>query len=411
MSEAQCILLRDAEASLIQRVQELAGDQSLREAFAAWVTGDAGEFGLSVDTAVEKAMVKRGAARTYEDVATLGYGAALNAAANDSADGLRSGLDWLVGRRPFSSEMPPTFEKDGIALLGVALGARKCGSELEADAASWLAGFLPKSCTLPGLKDWQKYLMAAAAKVINGDEIAQMPADRGTADVRVALQSKGFDFSAAEGTDEAQLLDIVLSSDASETSPARCAVRLAALRWVRRSVPRVSLNRPTDEDVVRLLEGLARSLRRWCWEERSRAGGQGAEPVRWSIQNEFHVQDLLWVLLAPVFSDLEDEENLPSLGPKHPRYDLGIPSLRMIVEAKFMRRGTQREASDLIGEISEDAGIYLREASGYDKLIAFIWDDSRSTEQHAELKQGLLKIDGVVGAVIVARPAKMGNGE
>ena len=116
----------------------------------------------------------------------------------------------------------------------------------------------------------------------------------------------------------------------------------------------------------------------------------------------------MWVVLAPIFADLEDEENLPSLGQKHPRYDLGVPSLKLIVEVKFVYRGARREFSNVIEEVAADASLYLRDKSRYAEIVAVVWDDSRHTEQHAELKQGLLAIPGVVGAVVLTRPGRMG---
>jgi hypothetical protein len=60
--------------------------------------------------------------------------------------------------------------------------------------------------------------------------------------------------------------------------------------------------------------------------------------ARWTVDNEYHVQDMLWVVLAPQFPDLDDEEWLKSLGHHHPRADLAIPSHRVIIEVKFARQ-------------------------------------------------------------------------
>jgi hypothetical protein len=117
----------------------------------------------------------------------------------------------------------------------------------------------------------------------------------------------------------------------------------------------------------------------------------------------------LWALLAPIFPDLEDEENFPSAGHKHPRVDLCLPSLRIIIEVKFLRTGRQKDCANLIEEVAADASLYRIPGSNYDQIIAFVWDDSGSTEQHRELEQGLTKIPGVISAVIISRPSKMKN--
>ena len=59
--------------------------------------------------------------------------------------------------------------------------------------------------------------------------------------------------------------------------------------------------------------------------------------------NEYHVQSLLMLLLRPIFPDLKDEESVPSVGHAHPRVDFIIPSMRLVIEVKFIRKGTQEE--------------------------------------------------------------------
>ncbi len=116
---------------------------------------------------------------------------------------------------------------------------------------------------------------------------------------------------------------------------------------------------------------------------------------------------MLWVILAPLFPDLDDEEWLKSLGHHHPRADLTIPSLELIIEVKFIRRATKSELGSIIQEVAADASTYLQESSGYRYIIAFVWDDSASTEEHSELRQGLTRIRGVRDAIVMSRPSKM----
>ena len=110
-------------------------------------------------------------------------------------------------------------------------------------------------------------------------------------------------------------------------------------------------------------------------------------------------------MLSPLFKDLEDEENLPSIGQKHPRYDLGIPSLGVIIEVKYVRE--RREFAKIIEQVAADVSLYLNQATTYQKIIAFIYDDSSSPEEHQECRSGLLTIDGISDVIIVSRPGKM----
>jgi hypothetical protein len=110
-------------------------------------------------------------------------------------------------------------------------------------------------------------------------------------------------------------------------------------------------------------------------------------------------------LLSPIFPDLKNEEYFPSLGQKQPRTDLFIPSLKLIIEVKFIYPTTTFQ--DIIGEIAEDTGLYLAKGSDYTGIVAFVWDDTRRTEQHSLLIRGLTTLDGVIDAVVVPRPGVM----
>ena len=111
-------------------------------------------------------------------------------------------------------------------------------------------------------------------------------------------------------------------------------------------------------------------------------------------------------MLAPLFADLNDEETLPPIGQKSPRVYLSIPSLGTVVEVKFMRSTTPFQ--DIIEEIAADASLYATD-SRWTALIPFVWDDARRTEEHQKLVAGLKQLPGVIGAVVVSRPGKMGR--
>jgi DpnII restriction endonuclease len=55
-------------------------------------------------------------------------------------------------------------------------------------------------------------------------------------------------------------------------------------------------------------------------------------------------------------------------------------------------------------QLAADANLYLADSVNYSRMIAFVWDNSRRTEHHAELLQGLRKIPGIVDTAIVLRP-------
>ncbi len=151
------------------------------------------------------------------------------------------------------------------------------------------------------------------------------------------------------------------------------------------------------EDVSKLLKRVPAGLRRWTWEEKSRT--KNGKPRQWYIDNEYHVQNLLYFLLAAVFPDIREEEYTPSVGQKTSRVDLEIPSLKLVIEIKFWRK--DKPPQEIIEEIAEDTSLYLAEGSLHEQIIAFIWDDFRRTEEHDLLRE-IKKMKGIFDVVIVS---------
>jgi hypothetical protein len=160
----------------------------------------------------------------------------------------------------------------------------------------------------------------------------------------------------------------------------------------------------TVADIGELLRRVPAGLKKWTWEDKPRTKTSPAAR-QWPVENEYHVQNMLWLILAPLFPDLIDEDSTPKVGPVQPRADIGVPSLRLIVEAKFMR--ADDPPKKMVEQIAEDASLYLVAGSNYNRMIPFIWDDSRRTEHHEEIIRGLRQIAGVADAIIVPRPGCM----
>jgi hypothetical protein len=158
-------------------------------------------------------------------------------------------------------------------------------------------------------------------------------------------------------------------------------------------------------EIARILSLIPAGLRRWTWENKPRT--TRGEARQWYIDNEYHVQNLLYFLLFPIFPDIKEEEHTPSVGQQNPRSDLAIPSLELIIEVKFMRANITPQK--IIEEIAADASLYLVEGSLYKQILPFIWDDSRRNEEHELMRQGLKKINGIFDTVIISRPNKMNN--
>jgi hypothetical protein len=396
MTDATRMLVSDARTQCLAKVDGLRGTGTLAEAFAAWVLGNQYADHLQLHAAAMESATKLGAQRSYRDVAILAYAIAVSPDDGELRQPLLGGLNWLCGRKPFP-QSGVSFEVDGLALLGIAMGAHALGLS---SVPQWIASFLQKSAS-SRVAALDQACIAATAATIEHSHLAPMPTSEEFADFRLAFHSRGLDVKPMTG-DDGLALKHVLHSAPSDLGEPECAVHVRVLDWVIKEACDVNLSHAAVEDLLRILERVPAALKRWRWDTEPI---RGRPPVQWQIDDEYHVQDLLWIILAPVFPDLEDEENLPSVGHKHPRYDLGVPSLHTIVEVKFIRR--KADFAKVTEEIAADHTLYLRAGSSYNKIVAFIWDDSASSDQHAELRQAFAKMPGIAGSIIVARPARM----
>ncbi len=405
MSKVSQILLDDARAALVQKVTTVVGRNNLEEAFAAWLVPEQ-IAGLTIQGSAKLALTHTGAVRTYKDVAVLGLTSRAGSIEPDQQAALLAGLQWLAGREPFLDGSPMGFCLDAVALLGISLGAKSTTEETTKKAiADWMGKFITRSYEM--LQGWQKCLLVAAQREASVSSNLPMPSEPAFADIRVALRAKGI-LSQPEQVveeDERHTLTLVKTDLNSRLGPVQAALRLAAIDWLKRSTPIITPNLITVAQVVEMLRRVPFALRRWTWEDQPRTTRRGAQARKWYIDNEYHVQNLLWMILAPIFPDLKDEEYLPGIASLHPRTDICIPFLKLIIEVKFMRASMTPQ--ELIEQIAADTSLYLTNSSGYKGIIAFIWDDTRRSEQHDFMIQGLKRLNGIIDVIVVSRPGAM----
>lgn len=127
--------------------------------------------------------------------------------------------------------------------------------------------------------------------------------------------------------------------------------------------------------------------------------------MRWPIRSEREVQDILWVILRAVFGDLEDEDTLPKFGHSSYRADFGVPSLGLLIEAKFARSAADFKAIEK--EVLQDLVPYLRSPERYREVLVFVYDDSCSVQAHDITARSLRSVGGVADVVIVSRPSQL----
>jgi hypothetical protein len=406
INEVSRPLLSEAAASYRKRIAELKPDATLEQGFISWLLPDSPPPTSFTDL-VQAVAEATGANRTPRGIATLGFAAAFKNNASSVSTALQEGLRWLSNRPAFAPNTTPSFEIDGLALLGISLGAASLQDPLRKKTFDWLAGFLSKSAAAK-VGHTSRYLISATANLIGQPGLAPYPTTHEATVAQVGLATRG----AASAPSEARLaLPLQEFSVASEQSQdtVLSAIKLSALLHLYQCLPTVDFRALGLQDVIAVSSRLQHALKRWPWETSPRTGKRDAKLVKWDIDNEYHLQSLLWAVLAPVFPDLDDEENVKSTGHARSRADLCIPSLQLVVEAKFVRDGTQSEFAKITNELAADASLYCVPGSGFTKIIPVIWDDSSSTDHHAELIQGLEKLPNVSAAFVLSRPGRMKN--
>jgi hypothetical protein len=387
-------LLADAAAYLQRRVSESLSRGSLSPYLVAWLLAD------MVDLERLRVLVQSiasrigGAQRTYQDVSELSFAAECGLLDSTALDRLREGLRWISGRTPRVDGYPADFCTDPFGLLGISLGLRKCKNATK--SLDWFEG----ACEVADehVTGWHSSVVALARHVVGGPLKKVL-----CPDVQVVAFSKGLLDSAPSATAIANVADELQATALSKMDDVEAVLRLAALRQVEASLPRLTLHHATVADVVEVLRGIPSGLQRWTWESKGKTST--AQARKWHVDHEYHVQNLVWLVLSPLFPDARYEENKSAVGIVHPRLDIVVASLRLIVEVKFWRKSAKAE--QMIRELAEDASLYLTTDTSYNLLVPFVWDDAARTEEHPLLVSGLKAINGISDVVVVSRPARM----
>ena len=333
-----------------------------------------------------------GDCQSYQQIAAAGYALARDQSRGGLVGAFNSAFEHLSGRTFFAEGRTPRFEVDSVALLGVALGAS--AAEIPEVGMGWFDDLLRRSAeTLQG-DHWQCDLVEIARGIITERREISIK------DMRLLTA-----FSRTPPEDDRQAAWAEMIACCGDTDPVQVAVNRAIYEQCVASLAALPIVGTGVAGLISILEGLAQSMSHWTYEKSVRV--KGVKLQQWEIDHEYHVQNLLWTLLRPVFSDLVDEQSLPKVGHKTPRYDLGVPSLGTIVEVKFMRSAGPVACRKTTEEIAADISLYLRSTTGFSRLIAFIWDECRQTEEYQTLKVGLESMEGIEKVVILPRPSRM----
>jgi len=383
------VLLCDARQTLLREVSPLAGKHDLQEAFAAWLL-PGNTCGICMDEALRAALVATGAARTYREVAILGYAAHASRLDEEGRATLAAGLRWLTAREPVVSNVPMAFCTDSVGLLGAALGARAVGDEgLKQSVSPWLARCLAARAGFVDGEGGEDVLLVGVEWAAGRAGRKTRLVDPALADVRVGLRSKGLLTEGEERSDEDEECDtltLIQGETAASIGIARAALRLAALHWLKTKKPQRPTPRPEGRNMAKkqadsgidnrkvfVVHGRNNAARNALftflrslglhpleWSEIVKETGQAAPYVGEVLRTGFSIVQAVVVLMTP-----DDEAQLrePYRQPHDPPYEATLtPQARpnVILEAGMalglfpdrtviVELGNLRPMSDTVG--------------------------------------------------------------
>lgn len=245
MSNVQQFLLSDARKELLRGVASVVGQNDLLECFTSWLVQDAvPDVNMATATAEVAQVAEED--RTARQVATLGFAAHAGHLDGTSRAALLTSLGQMIGKEPVVFGTPMPFCTDGLALFGIALGAKASGDPgLWDKALQWIRRCRDAIPAGQQLEEFDETLLAMVASDWGLDWPVKPESALLRAEVLVGLRPKGF-FSSLPPTDlarhELDVLCAVCQPPQRKLSVPHATLRLAALDWITRQRPTVTLN-------------------------------------------------------------------------------------------------------------------------------------------------------------------------
>jgi hypothetical protein len=336
-------------------------------------------------------------------IAILGY--SLSNLSSEASGRFKKAFDLLMQRDPFKGP-PVSFAFQPATLIGLILGVKAVPEAgWRPEASRWLSSIIEKRLRSGGLTCYQGLLYSYARFLLDGSPQGISVDSMGLsieelALLEYALRRNIFKDNRQDISVEIRgnLIEQIINSSISEDVDEK-----AAIIWIA-----VSESISTDVGsfllsphyVSAILSRFEAAMKRWRHDS-----DKPKNPIRWQIVSEREVQDILYLVLRSYFDDLIDEEVMPKFGHKYHKPDFAIPSLRLLIEAKYAYN--KDDFKKLEQEIMIDTKAYLTDTQDYDRILVFIYDESSSVQEHEITKKALKKLDEIEDVIIVSKPSQI----
>lgn len=116
------------------------------------------------------------------------------------------------------------------------------------------------------------------------------------------------------------------------------------------------------------------------------------------LRDEKELQDFIFPILKSHFKDLEYEFHLPRFGNIEYKPDFGVPSIKLLIECKFLRN--KADLKKVQKEIHDDIIGYLKISKQYKSLIVLIYN-SKNIPVSDKFIKDIKKIKGIKDLIII----------
>lgn len=340
-------------------------------------------------------------------LSSLGFSLGHSQLEDEAVEKFKSSFDMLMQRDPFKGP-PVSFAYQPITLIGLILGIKGVpDDDWQKTASKWLSSIIYKRTGQGKLSGFHSLLYHYAKYLLYGN-VTELPIDPDDAAIEElsifawALKKGIFKNKTSDGTLDSvreHLINQLVRDDiAVDTDDKAAIIWIAANECISADISTYLMS---SSYVSAILSRFEDAMKRWRFDDPENV----KKPVRWEITSEKHVQDILWLILRSYFEDLVDEDVLPKFGHKYHITDFAIPSLRLLIEVKYLYRRT--DFKKIEQEIMVDSVAYLSKTQDYDKILVFIYDESSSVQEHGTTKNDLMKIDGIEDVIIVSKPSQI----